>query len=88
MNGWKNCFPVVKKKMCDSPPYGIFWKVTYYGKALNRLVYEKYDLVNWKQGNKPQNEKLSKLFCAMFLPFDQNKIVKLGTFIVSKRNFS
>lgn len=44
--------------MCDSPLYGIFWKVTYYGKALNRLVYEKYDLVNWKQGNKPQNEKL------------------------------
>lgn len=83
MNGWKNCFPVVKKKMCDSPLYGIFWKVTYYGKALNRLVYEKYDLVNWKQGNKPQNEKLSKLFCAMFLPLDQNKIVKLGTFIVS-----
>lgn len=46
--------------MCDSPLYGIFWKVTYYSKALNRLVYEKYDLVNWEQGNKPQNEKLSK----------------------------
>lgn len=74
--------------MCDSPLYGIFWKVTYYGKDLNWLVYEKYDLVNWEQGNKPQNEKLSKLFCAMFLPFDQNKIVKLGTFILSKRNFS
>lgn len=67
--------------MCDSPLYGIFWKVTYYGKDLNWLV-------NWKQDNKPQNEKLSKLFCAMCLPLDQNKIVKLGTFIVSKRNFS
>lgn len=88
MNGWQNCFPVVKKKMCDSPLYGIFWKVTYYGKDLNWLAYEKYDLVNWKQDNKPQNEKLSKLFCAMCLPLDQNKIVKLGTFIVSKRNFS
>lgn len=48
MNGWKNCFLVVKKKMCDSFLYGIFWKVIYYSKVLNRLVYEKYDLVNWE----------------------------------------
>lgn len=40
--------------MCDSPLYGIFWKVTYYGKALNRLVYEKYDLV--KQTSKWEAE--------------------------------